>query len=438
MKKYTKKTVKAQQTSINYDFEGTTITSFGGLLVVRNFLQKCGLFDKFAESFTDRRSNALKFANLQIVMLVLYGKLCNIGRILHLENFSHDCLVQKLLQLPGFISDQVISSRLKKMGSDGVNKLKHILQTTANQTLRQQQVKKLVIDCDSTVNTVYGNQEQAKKGYNPKYKGFKSYHPLIAFAEEHKLVLNTEFRSGDAFTSQGICEFADQIAQNLPTSAKDVTFRADSGFFDGDLFEKLENLNWRYLVKVRRRNLEDWLKTRDWHKDHKDSNYAYCEFVYQAKGWSKSRKIIAVRKFERIVDNVILGQSVGFDIEYSYFAYCTDLDISGEEAVSFYCQRATSENWIEQVKNQLCGAVTLTNQFEANAMLWMISALAYNISVMMRIGDKHSFRQEHKTFREWFIKIPGLMMIKNKQLLLRIDKHYYFKERWLALATLSA
>ena len=197
-------------------------------------------------------------------------------------------------------------------------------------------------------------------------------------------------------------------------------------------------MNWHYLVKVRRRNLEEWLKTRDWHKDPKDGNYAYCEFSYQAKGWNKPRKIIAIRKFERIVENILLGQTLGFDIEYSYFAYCTDLDLSGEKAVSFYCQRATSENWIEQVKNQLCGATTLTSQFEANAMLWMISALAYNISVMMRINDKYSFRQEHKTFREWFIKIPGLMMIKNKQLLLRIDKHYYFKERWLALAERSA
>ena len=230
MKKYTKNIRRTQQTSINYDFEGTMITSYGGLLIIRNFLQKCGLLDLFAEIFTDRSSNALKFSNVQILMVVLFGKMCNISRILHLENFSHDCLVQKLLNLPVFISDQVISSRLKKMGFDGVKKLRHILQASVNQTLRQQKVKELVVDCDSTVNTVYGNQEQAKKGYNPKYRGFKSYHPLIAFAEEHKLVLNTEFRSGDAFTSQGICEFVDQIAQNLPCTIKNVTFRADSGF----------------------------------------------------------------------------------------------------------------------------------------------------------------------------------------------------------------
>lgn len=438
MKKYTKKNKRVQQTSINYDFEGTTITSYGGLLIVRNFLQKCGLLNLLAESLEGRKCNALKFTNLQIILLVLFGKVSNIGRILHLENFSHDCLVQKLLQLPGFISDQVISFRLKKLGSNGVGSLTHVLHRTASQTLIQQRTKELTIDCDSTVNTVFGNQEKANKGYNPKYRGFKSYHPLIAFSEEHKLVLNTEFRSGDAFTSQGICEFTDRIAQNLPCSVKTVTFRADSGFFDGELFDKLEKLGWQYLVKVRRKNLNGWLKDRDWKQNPKDSNYAYCEFNYQAKGWGKPRKIIAVRKFERILETEIFGVVIGAEKEYSYFAYCTNMELSGKEAVLYYSQRATSENWIEQVKNQLCGATTLTSQFEANAILWIISALAYNISVMMRIGNEYFFRQEHKTFREWFIKVPGLLIIKNKRLLLRIDKHYYFKERWLALAERSA
>jgi hypothetical protein len=39
----------------------------------------------------------------------------------------------------------------------------------------------LTIDIDSTVITRYGNQEGAKKGYNPKKMGRNSHHPLIAF-----------------------------------------------------------------------------------------------------------------------------------------------------------------------------------------------------------------------------------------------------------------
>jgi hypothetical protein len=34
------------------------------------------------------------------------------------------------------------------------------------------------------VKTVYGNQQRAKKGYNPKKPGRKSFHPLLCFIGE--------------------------------------------------------------------------------------------------------------------------------------------------------------------------------------------------------------------------------------------------------------
>ena len=40
------------------------------------------------------------------------------------------------------------------------------------------------MDLDSTVSPVYGNQEGADKEYNPKKRGLKSYHPLLAIVYE--------------------------------------------------------------------------------------------------------------------------------------------------------------------------------------------------------------------------------------------------------------
>ena len=44
---------------------------------------------------------------------------------------------------------------------------------------------------DSTVSGVYGSQEGSAKGYNPVKKGQRSYHNLLCFASEIKLVLNS-------------------------------------------------------------------------------------------------------------------------------------------------------------------------------------------------------------------------------------------------------
>lgn len=49
-----------------------------------------------------------------------------------------------------------------------------------------------------------------------------------------------------------------------------------------------------------------------------------------------------------------------------------------------YNQRSTSETWIEQVKGHTIPGSTLTEDFWTNDILWQLSVLAYNISVMMR------------------------------------------------------
>jgi len=61
---------------------------------------------------------------------------------------------------------------------------------------------------------------------------------------------------------------------------------------------------------------------------------------------------------------------------------------NAEQLHKKYNERATSENWIEQVKNHLLAGKTLTNDFHVNDLLWQISVFAYNISVMMRIKIK--------------------------------------------------
>ena len=43
---------------------------------------------------------------------------------------------------------------------------------------------RLTLDFDSHVETVYGNQQRAKVGYNPKKPGRKSFHPLPCFVGE--------------------------------------------------------------------------------------------------------------------------------------------------------------------------------------------------------------------------------------------------------------
>ncbi len=75
---------------------------------------------------------------------------------------------------------------------------------------------------------------------------------------------------------------------------------------------------------------------------------------------------------------------------------------------------------------------TLTDDFHANDMLWQLSVLVYNLSVMMRVPGKEYWKQEHATFRDWFINLPAILVQGGRKLSLKIYEHYYFKAHWLA------
>lgn len=60
--------------------------------------------------------------------------------------------------------------------------------------------RRLVIDFDSTVETVYGNQENSAADYNPHKCGGAGYHPLPAFEGATGLSLNATLRLGNTIS----------------------------------------------------------------------------------------------------------------------------------------------------------------------------------------------------------------------------------------------
>ncbi len=70
------------------------------------------------------------------------------------------------------------------------------------------------------------------------------------------MLYHTWFRTGSAYTSNGITEFLKEVKAYLPDTVEHIFFRADSGYFSGALFDLLESFGWSYLVKVKLKNLK--------------------------------------------------------------------------------------------------------------------------------------------------------------------------------------
>jgi hypothetical protein len=215
---------------------------------------------------------------------------------------------------------------------------------------------------------------------------------------------------------------------------KKVFFRADSGFFNGQLFDLLEEKVHEYLVKAK---LTPVIKQRLLGQKWKeiDAHTAVCEFEYQASGWLKTRKMYAVRIVKEYVEKEFFGNIEMIPV-YDYFCYCTNLKGLTSIKIHFlYGQRAESENWIENTKNQLYAGQTTTDNFHVNDILWQLSVMAYNISVLMRYESGYKiWKQEPKSFREWFILVPGKVVTNARKTIVKMSIHYLYAKEWMRLA----
>jgi hypothetical protein len=150
---------------------------------------------------------------------------------------------------------------LKTLGQNGARKLQMLLLSKNARWLHESGLESITLDADSTVKSVCGNQEGAAKGFNTTKKGAKSYHPLLVFVSEMKLLNHKWFRTGSAYTANEIVDFLKEVKASLPKNIAKVFFRADSGFFAEGLFDLLESFCWDYLVKVKLKNLEKLLQS---------------------------------------------------------------------------------------------------------------------------------------------------------------------------------
>ena len=256
MKNNSHKKSQFKSMHVKHSFTGNQLTSFAGLSPIMKYLNRLKIGQSLNNLFPTVMYNATKFTNAQVLLSVVLASLAGINRLQRIAAFTHDALVKPLLGLDTGLNKDVISTRLKALGQAGSFMLQEHLFALVTNFLRKCQLAKITLDADSTVKTVYGNQQGAEKGYNPHKHGAKSYHPVLAFVSEIKYVVNSWFRCGSAYTSNGICEFIKQTKALLPPNVRRVFFRADSGFFNGALFDLLESYHWTYLVKVKLKNLK--------------------------------------------------------------------------------------------------------------------------------------------------------------------------------------
>ena len=76
---------------------------------------------------------------------------------------------------------------------------------------------------------VFGRQENAAVGYNPRYRGKRSYNPLLRIEANCSYLWDTELRPGNAGTWDGSVELLETCFFNVPPDIRELRVRADAG-----------------------------------------------------------------------------------------------------------------------------------------------------------------------------------------------------------------
>jgi len=281
-----------------------------------------------------------------------------------------------------------------------------------SQIITWEGISKDNLNLDSSVITRYGEQEGAKKGYNPKKRGRPSHHPLIAFIGSGYIV-NLWNRSGNTHSAQSCVDF---FAQTVNSLGSLIIRRVlcDSGFYDIDFIKHLES-KYTYIIAVRiievlqsksihdvvLKKIDDGLEAGDFYFQHKD------------KKWDKPRRYIVIRQTVSKRPRAT-GKQLKLFEEYSGYRYSlmitNDEESSPEEVWREYRPRANDENTIKNLKDGYGLAAFNFNNFWATESFMMLNAMVFHNLVHYlnrNILNKNSPKEQLKTIRpKWFI-IPA-------------------------------
>jgi hypothetical protein len=110
---------------------------------------------------------------------------------------------------------------------------------------------RLIFDLDSTVVTAFGKQDGAEVGYNPKYRGKRSYNPLLCLEANSSFLWDAELRPGNAAVWESSPAVLQTSFANVPPDIRELRFRGDAGFGYQPVLHELEDHRARYAVVAR-------------------------------------------------------------------------------------------------------------------------------------------------------------------------------------------
>ena len=389
-------------------------TRYGGFNALSDFVTAQGIDRALTDAFGRAKAPGATYRLPETLRHLLDGSLLGVERVWHFTELEQEplrCVKRDRDRLP---DHTLLYRELGRFEAPGMrSRLRAVGETLLGRALADQ--PRSTLDCDSTVETVYGEQAGARRGPNPHKRGRASYHPLLCRERKSGLMVHSQLGPGDTGSATGAVPFLRQAVARLPhRRRRTVLSRADRGFDVEALYARCERRGWHYVITLR---VTADLASRIWaHAAHgrwrvvdaeATTPIEVAELRFRRGCWSRVRRVVLTRRRDAENPQGHLWDAAG----YNYAAYVTDGDWAPEDVVAVYDKRADMEKAIHELKEDFGIDRISSSAFGANAADLELKVLAFNVLVLyQRQALSWSVLQRAKTLRRRVLALAGQLI----------------------------
>ena len=266
-----------------------------------------------------------------------------------------------------------------------------------------------ILDMDATVKPLYGHQEEAVVGYNPRKPGRPSHVYHCYFIAAIRLLIEVEVQAGNRTASQyaqpGLWAWLDA----RPREQWPHLLRGDISWGSERMMQEAEKRELPYWFKLKKtakvnRHMEKLWGRQDWRKA--GAGWEGLSSELQRSGWSRARRGVILRRQlreavggsdeeKRTGQRVFSGMAElrrGQDL-YAYAVLVTSLTDEVLSVAQLYRDRAKAENIFDELKNQWGWTGFTTQDIRRCQILARTIAVIYNwwsLFTRLAIPNRHT------------------------------------------------
>ena len=314
------------------------------------------------------------------------------NRIWHFTYIRLDamlCGFFRLTKLP------VASTFWRYLDSMGINQAQSLLKLMSilRERVWQQlglSFEQISVDIDTTVETLYGNQQGGRKGHNTKHRGKKGYRPVLCFIEQTREYLIGKLRKGKTISGKHTADFIHQIKAHLPGCVQKVLLRADGEFQSWKSVEAAIECGFDFIIANKK--CDPPFERDTWYRPWKRRDIEFNSCTYQPIGWDAPCRFVVMRILNQREQCVLFEED-----NYTYRIFCTNLSSPAHKVIDEYDKRADVENLVGEAKREGLEAIPST-KFKNNYAFFQLVMLSYNIWRYIKLFAAKS--QENKNVKE--------------------------------------